>query len=86
MQGDITCISDGRTVTFTVERNADAQTNPTQQNQSQAEEDYYIGNINSKKFHRPSCAGLPREDNRILFDTREDAINADYDPCGNCKP
>jgi len=86
MQGDITCVSDGSTVTFTVERNADVQTNPTQQNEPQTEEDHYIGNINSKKFHRPSCSGLPREDNRISFNTREAAINANYDPCGNCKP
>jgi competence protein ComEC len=29
MQGDITCVSDGKTVSFTTERNANAQTNPT---------------------------------------------------------
>jgi hypothetical protein len=29
MQGTITCVSDGTTVRFEVERNANAQTNPT---------------------------------------------------------
>ncbi len=36
-------------------------------------EDYedasYIGNINSKKYHLPSCSGLPNEENRVYFTT-----------------
>ena len=30
------------------------------------------------------CASLPAEQNRTLFDSYEDAINAGYTPCGNC--
>jgi len=83
MQGIITCVSDGSTISFTVERNEGAITNPTLQS-TPDEEAYYIGNINSKKLHRPSCSGLPNESNRVIFNTYDEAIEAGYDPCGNC--
>jgi len=87
MQGTITAVSDGITVTFTTERNADAQTNPTERSAEQIDyEDHYIGNSRSLRFHRPSCSGLPSEQNRVILDTREEAVNEGYEPCGNCKP
>jgi competence protein ComEC len=46
----------------------------------------YIGNKNSKKFHKPSCHTLPDEKNRVYFSSREKAINAGYVPCKNCDP
>ena len=46
----------------------------------------YIGNRKSKKFHVTSCRTLPKESNRTYFSSREDAVNAGYDPCGNCHP
>ena len=85
MQGTITCVSDGTTVSFSTERNTDAVTNPTQPSVS-VDEEYYIGNVKSHKFHRPSCSGLPAEKNRVILETRETAINGGYDPCGTCKP
>ena len=48
--------------------------------------DGYIGNVNSKKFHLPTCKNLPSEQNRILFAAREEAIEQGYTPCGNCNP
>jgi competence protein ComEC len=83
LQGTITATSDGKTVTFTTERNSTTQTNPTVVT---AEEAYYIGNVNSHKFHRPDCSGLPDEKNRVTLDTRETAIEEGYEPCGICKP
>lgn len=69
------------------------ETNPTnsQSNHQNSEEinptvGNYIGNINSKKFHLPSCHTLPAEKNQIYFDTREEALNSGYSPCGNCNP
>lgn len=50
------------------------------------EEETYIGNKNSKKFHRYDCWTLPSEENRIEFTSREDAVNSGYSPCGNCQP
>ena len=46
----------------------------------------YIGNKNSKKFHRKSCHTLPKESNRVHFSSREKAISSGYKPCKNCDP
>lgn len=46
----------------------------------------YIGNKNTKKFHETTCWTLPKEENRVYFNNREDAIAENYNPCGNCNP
>lgn len=46
----------------------------------------YIGNKNSLKFHLPTCPNLPATSNQVYFDSREDAVNAGFSPCGVCKP
>jgi len=47
---------------------------------------YYIGNINTEVFHRPSCSYLPYPENRIRFETRDEAVDAGYRPCLHCEP
>lgn len=49
-------------------------------------ENYYVGNINSKKFHRPDCTLLPAEDKQVLFESRDSALLEGYIPCGACNP
>ena len=46
----------------------------------------YIGNKNTRKFHLPSCSGLPVQANRIFFSSREEALNAGMTPCSICNP
>ncbi|MEI7831598.1 MAG: MBL fold metallo-hydrolase [bacterium] len=46
----------------------------------------YIGNKNSKTFHRPTCASLPASQNRVTFGTRDEAIQEGYHPCTRCRP
>ncbi|NLC69286.1 MAG: MBL fold metallo-hydrolase [Clostridiaceae bacterium] len=46
----------------------------------------YIGNKNTKKFHKPSCNSLPAEKNRVYFNTKEEAVSAGYQPCKICEP
>ncbi len=46
----------------------------------------YIGNKNSRKFHRPDCSPLPAEKNRVELSKREDAINMGFVPCKRCDP
>lgn len=48
----------------------------------------YIGNKNSKKFHRPDCQWAQKISpaNRVYFKTREEAIQQGYVPCKVCKP
>lgn len=84
MQGHIVAKSDGKTVTFTTEKEADTAANPTDNSTSHA----YIGNAGSKKFHLPDCASVEsiKEDNRVEFSSRAQAIAEGYKPCGRCKP
>ena len=49
-------------------------------------EEIYIGNKNTKKFHRLNCYTLPAEKNRVKFTSRDRAVNYGYSPCGNCQP
>ena len=86
MQGTITCTSDGVTVSFTTERNQNAITNPTVPSPESALPEYYIGNKKTKRFHLPTCSGLPQEQNRVQFNTREEAVVAGYSHCGTCNP
>ncbi|MCI2057719.1 MAG: MBL fold metallo-hydrolase [Oscillibacter sp.] len=88
LQGTITCVSDGKTVTVTPEKNPNAITNPTAADGSgqNSAELRYIGNINSHKFHRPDCPSLPEEQNRITFADRAAAVAAGYQPCKICNP
>ena len=93
LQGDIICISDGKSVSFTTAKNESTLTNPTVPITPTPDEPddpddigEYIGNKNSKKFHLPTCKNLPAEKNRIYFDSRQAAVDAGQTPCGNCKP
>ena len=76
--GTITAVSDGRQVTITWEntQNEPADVEPA--------EEQYIGNVNSKKFHAPTCGSLPKEENRTYFDSYQEAIDAGYTACGSC--
>ncbi len=91
LQGDIFCTSDGKTVSFETQKQvSEEQVNPTiadgSGQESQDTSGTYIGNVNSMKFHRASCSSLPKESNRIYFDSRSAAVNAGYAPCQRCTP
>lgn len=85
-QGDVICESDGKTVTFRTAKNSDATIEPSTEWDSAPTEYAFIGNLNSKKFHRPTCGNLPSESNSIWFTSREEAIEKGYTPCGSCAP
>jgi len=48
----------------------------------------YIGNKNSKKFHKSTCrsVGDMKEYNKVLLNSRTEAISLGYVPCKICKP
>lgn len=94
MQGDIYCVSDGRYVKITVERNANADTlweagiTDTTEVQSIPTTGYIL-NTNTRKFHIPSCSSVKQmsEKNKKIFNgTSDEAVAMGYEPCGNCKP
>ena len=84
MQGHIIAESDGKTVTFRTEKEADTATNPTGNSTLQI----YVGNSGSKKFHLPDCAYAKniQEDKKVVFLTRLQAVLEGYEPCGRCNP
>ena len=85
LQGTITIGSDGQNFTVGTEHFVpDSQLNPTDPAVSSTVQQTYIGNVNSKKFHLPSCANLPAEKNQILFSSYEEAVEAGYTPCASC--
>ncbi len=88
LQGDITAKSDGTTVSVSVEKGAgvDTAVSASEAQEQQLAGISYIGNLRSHKFHLPSCRNLPKESNRTYFDSRQEAIDAGYTPCGNCNP
>jgi micrococcal nuclease len=51
-------------------------------------EKYYIGNRHSTRFHRPSCeyAKQIADRNKIIFRTKEEALDSGYSSCRTCKP
>ena len=91
LSGTITITSDGADYAVASERYVPPeQQNPTtsdgsgQQSSSQQTIQAYIGNVNSKKFHLPSCPNLPDAANQTLFSSYEEAVQAGYTSCGNC--
>jgi competence protein ComEC len=100
MQGDIICTSDGKSVSFTVERNADVDTlssvglNSTQTANSAATDDPvagtdYVINTNTGKFHYPWCSSVDQmnEENKQYYTgSRDELIAEGYSPCGRCNP
>ena len=85
LQGTITIGSDGQNFTVGTEHFVpDSQLNPTDPSASSTAQQAYIGNVNSKKFHLPTCANLPAEKNQVPFSSYDEAIAAGYTPCASC--
>lgn len=90
MQGHIIAESDGSNIIFATERNAESATNPYVPDETEKESNggytAYIGNKNSKRFHRLDCYGLPKEENRVYFSSLDEAVEEGYKPCTLCRP
>ena len=70
--------------TLSILRDAGVDVYPTDPAAASTAQQAYIGNVNSKKFHLPSCPNLPAEKNQILFSSYDEAIEAGYTPCSTC--
>ncbi|MCL1977008.1 MAG: MBL fold metallo-hydrolase [Candidatus Bathyarchaeota archaeon] len=81
--GTIIFVSDGKNITIEENPNHDHPITPSSPIEETAS---YVGNKNSKTFHLSTCSSLPAEQNRVYFDSYQDAIDAGYKPCGVCKP
>ena len=47
----------------------------------------YVASKNGTKYYLPSCSGVTRikEENKIWFDTKEEAERRGYQPAANCE-
>lgn len=48
----------------------------------------YIGNSYRKTFHKRDCPSVIQmnPENQVPLNSVDEALNAGYHPCGNCKP
>ncbi len=80
-EGTIVIRTDGKTLYNASEEVVSKKTTENDDKQKS-----FIGNIKSMVLHSSQCRNLPSENNRIYFDTKEEALDMKYKPCGNCKP
>lgn len=67
----------------------DTPNSGSQSNTSENSETTYILNINTHKFHDPSCSSVDQmsDSNKEEFTgTRDEVIAMGYEPCGRCNP
>ena len=79
--GTIIATSDGKNITFTWGNSSIVPDSPSTAPEQTSR---YIGNKSSKVFHLPTCATLPGENNRIFFESYEQAESEGYRPCSRC--
>ena len=84
--GTVLVQTDGEALTFRFGDTVFTASPAPQATPALENDDAYIGNLKSKKFHLPACSALPAENNRVYFASRETAIAQGYTPCSNCKP
>ncbi len=84
--GNIVAVSNGNEIKFSFENEKVQSSEKSETKQNNMVSEQFIGNKNSKKFHLPSCSGLPTDKNKVLFNSRNEAVSAGYSPCSKCKP
>jgi len=98
LNGTVIATSNGQTITFSILKNVVQPRVPDVPKVTTATDTgivlpavppvqgQYIGNKNSKKFHRTTCSSLPAPQNRVYFKTRDEAVRAGYTACKICEP
>ncbi|MDR0797852.1 MAG: MBL fold metallo-hydrolase [Nitrososphaerota archaeon] len=77
--GTIVFVTDGETISVSVENGVGSTPAETVSLS-------YIGNNNRQIFHLSTCSSLPQEQNKVYFNSRQEAIDAGYTSCNTCKP
>lgn len=54
--------------------------------QASSSQHAYVGNKNSRVFHTQECENNMAEKNKVLFETRQQAVDEGYSPCSRCNP
>lgn len=91
LEGTVVAQSDGKKISFSTNKNSNSLKTETYTTQTEKETTYksvYVGNKNSKKFHKSNCESVytMSDKNKIYFYSRKDAVVEGYSPCRNCNP
>ena len=81
--------SDGETGGAEITADTDGAVSEITDDVSGTEEEDYILNGNTRKFHRPDCSGaadIKEKNRREYTGNRDGLIREGYEPCGRCKP
>lgn len=88
LNGTVVFTTDGNSLDIQTEKSNSTDTIPTIAPTTSANDiayaGKYIGNKNSKVVHIDTCTSLPAEQNRVYFDSYEQAVSEGFRPCGNC--
>ena len=84
-RGTIVCHSDGEIITFTFVK---SPSSITTDEIATTGEIFFVGNRNSKKFHCSWCESVTTmsDKNKVIFPTRQEAIDNGYTGCARCNP
>lgn len=84
--GTIICHSDGESISFTFLKTPadEAEVGAI----VESGEIYFVGNRNSKKLHCSWCDSVTTmaEKNKVIFQTKQEALDNGYTGCARCKP
>jgi beta-lactamase superfamily II metal-dependent hydrolase len=94
LSGDIIIVSNGKTLTVgddtteystTVITETETETTATVA-ETTAEQQQYVGNKNSKKYHKKSCPSVEvmLDKNKVYFSNKKEADEKGYTPCKSC--
>lgn len=85
--GTIVLTSDGKNVSVN-NGSAKTEVKTRNENSSVKSDITYVGNRNTYKFHMPDCPSVEAilDSNKVYFNSREQAVNANYSPCKSCNP
>ena len=90
VDGEVTCVSDGRDYAFTKNLSQDTFSDFDENERYDDEESVeYVLNTSSMKFHYADCSSVEKmseKNKEISHQSREELINAGYEPCGYCAP
>ena len=59
---------------------------PEEINDTETAELTYVLNVETNKFHKPSCSFLPTKNRKDSSESRESIISQGYVPCKKCNP
>lgn len=79
--GTVIATSDGQQIRFTW---SNQNAGPDNLLPNEDAKVIFIGNATSKKLHTETCSSLPKESNRVYFDSLEEALAEGYTPCDSC--